>query len=504
MISALFALAPVAFAEPAWPEPWAWRRPTGVALVAEPADDGAPDLRDATWSADADHLFLRWVVAGSDAPSVGAWLDIDGDAIADLVVETPENGSPSLRTVDGTGPGPGVGAPSVAWDSAADHRRADVDGDVIVEIAVPRQILADVGVGPDTAFALAFVAGAAAWTDRFGCVGDCLDAPIDGDPVRLDADGDGLTDALEAALGADPADRDTDDDGLVDGLDPFVRVCDGDGDGVLDGVESGISEFDPGTNPASACARVDVDPSTTTDPRRPDSDGGGLADASEDRNANGAVDRWESDPADPSDDADRDGDRLADVVEGSSDPDNDGIPAFADLDSDGDGLWDILEGTASPDGGDTPAFLDTDSDGDGLPDAVEGYADPDNDGVWAVFDLDSDNDGLPDAVEGLTDPDADGKPSFLDDNSDGAGGLDAVEGDDDRDCDGVADYLDREDDDATCLPGQDTPAVDPSAWDVGFVDDDTEYRGGCDASGGGAAGWGLVGVLLARRSRRRA
>jgi autotransporter-associated beta strand protein len=57
-------------------------------------------------------------------------------------------------------------------------------------------------------------------------------------------------------------------------------------------------------------------------------------------------------------DGDLDGDGIPDLTEGGQDPDNDGLPGFADLDSNGDGI---------PDGFVPPADLD----GDGYPDALE-------------------------------------------------------------------------------------------------------------------------------------
>jgi len=55
-------------------------------------------------------------------------------------------------------------------------------------------------------------------------------------------------------------------------------------------------------------------------------------------------------------------------------------------------------------------FADADSDDDGIPDAIEGTTDPDGDGVNNSLDLDSDNDGIPDIIEaGGTDTNNDGK-----------------------------------------------------------------------------------------------
>lgn len=85
-------------------------------------------------------------------------------------------------------------------------------------------------------------------------------------------------------------------------------------------------------------------------------------------------DFWRSFAADvvvndfPRDPGDLDGDGLSDRVEGTGDPDRDGIPNDRDLDSDGDDLADAQEGTGDPDHDGIPNFLDTDSDGDRIPD----------------------------------------------------------------------------------------------------------------------------------------
>jgi hypothetical protein len=115
--------------------------------------------------------------------------------------------------------------------------------------------------------------------------------------------------------------------------------------------------------------------------------------------------------------ADSDGDGISDPVEGSGDPDGDGIPNYLDLDSDGDGIPDEAEWvgdgtTLDPhtdvDGDGIPNFLDLDSDGDGIPDAVERigdgtaddpHPDVDHDGIPNYLDLDSDGDKSPDSEE---------------------------------------------------------------------------------------------------------
>ncbi len=126
-------------------------------------------------------------------------------------------------------------------------------------------------------------------------------------------------------------------------------------------------------------------------------------------------------------DGDMDFDGIPDGVEGSDDPDNDGIPNNQDPDSDGDGIPDALEGIGDPDEDGTASFLDDDSDGDGIPDAFEGAGDTDGDGIPDFLDGDSDNDGIPDALEGVNDTDGDGIPDYVDTDSDDDGVSDEQE-----------------------------------------------------------------------------
>jgi hypothetical protein len=60
---------------------------------------------------------------------------------------------------------------------------------------------------------------------------------------------------------------------------------------------------DADTDTSRGFFRADADPLTTTDPFRADTDGGGVADGAEDRNADGMVTAPETDPLSPSDDA---------------------------------------------------------------------------------------------------------------------------------------------------------------------------------------------------------
>ncbi|MDG1480529.1 MAG: OmpA family protein [Myxococcota bacterium] len=294
------------------------------------------------------------------------------------------------------------------------------------------------------------------------------------DPLSFDADGDGLSDAEEETIGTDPEDADTDDDGLSDGDEVDIYgseplSCDSDADGLLDGLEAGLTtaDLDSQTDTTIGCFVEDTDPTTTTDPASADTDGGGLSDGDEDRNASGQVDQWETDPNDPSD----------------------------DLDSDGDGISDGLEEECG--GSDS-----TDNDGDGVPDADEGAADSDGDGTPDFCDDDDDNDGIPTAEEGSADTDGDGTPDHLDLDSDDDGALDADEGTEDDDCDEIRNFQDPNDADGPC--------GDPIVGDTG---DSGEYGfsggsftgGSCSTLSGRAA---LLPALLAsllifgRRRRR--
>ena len=129
---------------------------------------------------------------------------------------------------------------------------------------------------------------------------------------------------IEVGAGTDPLDADSDDDGLSDGLEL----------GLTAGVDPGISEGGVAFK-GSEGFQGDADPSTTTDPTKADSDGGGLEDGQEDLDGDGEVDVGERDPNVAADDTDFDGDGIPDDEEiaNGSDPES--------ADSDGDGLDDV-------------------------------------------------------------------------------------------------------------------------------------------------------------------
>ena len=205
-----------------------------------------------------------------------------------------------------------------------------------------------------------------------------------------DTDGDGLSDGDEVNhYNLDPLDADNDDDGVVDGDEWPEEIqsiedrllhfdADGDGlpnpldpdsdnDGLLDGVEKGLIRPHSDTIRTHGFFQADRDPSTTTDPFNPNSDGQLCHDGVEDVNLNGKIDEGESDPNQEADDVDEDGDGICSVQESyyGLDP--------RDIDSDDDGVADGEEGPLllDVDGDGLISALDKDSDGDGLFDGLE-------------------------------------------------------------------------------------------------------------------------------------
>lgn len=360
------------------------------------------------------------------------------------------------------------------------------------------------------------------------------------DEIGVDRDADGLLDIHEADYGADVDDADTDDDGVTDGDEVYVHgsnpaLCDSDGDSLSDGLETGASEPLDATDLSVTCFVPDGDAGlTTTSPTSVDTDGGTVNDDAEDRDHDGVKDTWETDPNDPTDDldldgdgipdaledicggddtTDRDGDGLADADELLTDSDGDGAPDFCDEDDDNDGVPTAEESTTDSDGDGTPDHLDTDSDDNGI-----------DDGDEPPVDVDSDCDGIPDRTDtndgdgDCADPDADGltnaderacgsDPGNAD--TDGDGTLDGDEScDEDVDCDELVDILDADD--------LDTSACDEPGDSGGIVDTGAptcvdglcggHYTGGaCSSAGLPGAGLfaALAGASLAARRRRR-
>ena len=199
-------------------------------------------------------------------------------------------------------------------------------------------------------------------------------------------------------------------------------------------------------------------------------------------------------------DDDRDGDTIADLVEGDDDADADGTANWSDIDSDGDGIQDRIEAgdrriltlPFDTDSDGTADFLDLDSDANCIADALEGEADLDSDTLVDALDPDDDGDGILDAIEigaacGVPDSDDDGHPDYRDDDSDGDGILDLYESGintdgaepQDTDGDGIADYLDldadgdgRADEDEAGPGGEPLDTDGDGAFDSEDVDND--------------------------------
>ncbi|MEL7020635.1 MAG: hypothetical protein AAGK47_03430, partial [Bacteroidota bacterium] len=234
--------------------------------------------------------------------------------------------------------------------------------------------------------------------DSGGEMATLLDTDGDGYPnfIDIDSDNDGITDNAEASPDPLqpilPTGMDSDDDGLDDAYDPdsgnnpLTYQADEDRDGVpnvmdLDSDNDGISDTQEGYPTQVlpiAVSGIDADGDGLDDAFDPDQ--GGIRATLPDTDEDGQPDFL---------DTDTDGDGIADVVEGASDPANPTLPTG--LDTDGDGIDDAFD----PDnGGMLPAVPDTDGDG------TADFRDPD-----------SDNDGLTDGEEcpgGTNCPDSDG------------------------------------------------------------------------------------------------
>lgn len=335
----------------------------------------------------------------------------------------------------------------------------------------------------------------------------------------IDEDADGIVTARERQLALDPLDADSDDDGVLDGDEwGYDEDSDGDGlinaldvdsdnDGVLDGTELGLVTTSSATDVSRGFFVADRDATTTTDPTRADSDGGGVSDGAEDPNHDGVVDDGETDPAEAADDVappDADEDGLSNAQEAfigtnSNDPDSDddgvidgqeanfavdtdgdGTVNAADPDADGDGLFDGLElglvtttssatrvaagfFVADADPTTTTHPLLSDSDRGGVLDGIEdinqdGRVDANETDPNVAADdpvgRDLDEDTISDAEEGPWDADGDGTPNFADADADDDGVDDADEAGDaelatppvDTDGDGTPDYLDSDSD----------------------------------------------------------
>jgi len=357
---------------------------------------------------------------------------------------------------------------------------------------------------------------------------DAFDLTTDELTVFLDPDGDGLTDEEETVLGTDPTDPDTDGDGLLDGeevdgldglpangdeTDPLDADGDDDGlsdgdevfgpdgfagtpddtdpnnadsdlDGVDDGVERGVVYGVPGGTSdggvpfdgSDPIGPFDADPTTTTDPNDPDTDGDGLDDGDEDLDGDGAA---------------------VNTIGGTGTPGS-GETDATQQDTDGDGLLDgdeVVGADGIPANGDETSPLDFDTDDGGASDGAEVLTDGTDPLVPADDLVDTDGDGLSDFSEtniygtDPNNPDTDG-----DGLNDGAEvqtfGTDPL--DPDSDNDGLSDG--EEIDGADGNPGTPdaTDPLDDDSDDDGLTDGDEVLTTGTDPNVPDSDGDGLT------------
>ena len=523
------------------------------------------------WYVDEDYFYLRLQVDDEPYSSslaafdsmLWAWaIDADGDGTTWEYVVSMEYSDGELWVYENDGTSGIDFSGSTRVDSYGDYDAGTTDyssnsGTFYMDVEVPRSDLENtLGLAANTelrvaVFTAAYIgSGFSILYDVAGCEDDSCDLDdVLSDSFAIDTDLDGLTDLEEAELGSDPEDADSDDDGVLDGDESQTdsdgdglygfEDCDSDDDGILDGTESGVKTADlsSDTDTSAGCFVTDSD-NQTTDPDDDDTDGGGLPDGIEDWDYDGSIGSWETDPNDPDDDADADGDLIADVLEGADDnvdTDGDGTPDYLDSDSDDDGIPDATEWLYDTDGDGVPDFRDDDSDNDGIDDEIEGSGDTDDDGVPDYRDDDSDGDGVPDEDEGAGDSDGDGIPDFQDeDDTDGPSGdadddgltneeeeeigsdpndddtdddgiLDGDEKDGDSDCDGIPDILDPDDTDGECDDTADTAVPGDTAVDDTGLYGQGEFTGGaCSGVGGSALFWPalLSGLVLVGRRRR--
>lgn len=167
---------------------------------------------------------------------------------------------------------PGGNLLSNLWVSAHigfmsfDKSQFGIDAAVGYEFSIVRPL--QLGVFARTAV---MFGGRSDSTDMIIVAGLTIGLELVGTRGATDSDGDGLSDAREEEIGTDPYDDDTDGDLLSDGIEDSTgtnpKERDSDNDGLNDGIEDANQNgtLDPGE----------------TDPRRGDTDGGGMSDPDE-------------------------------------------------------------------------------------------------------------------------------------------------------------------------------------------------------------------------------
>jgi hypothetical protein len=102
------------------------------------------------------------------------------------------------------------------------------------------------------------------------------------DKIDEDTDGDGLSNKEELAMGTNPNNPDTDNDGVWDDVDPHpLSNMDNNGNGIADDYESYYEISDPSDDPDKDGLTNLQEYQNRTNPKNPDTDGGGLSDGEE-------------------------------------------------------------------------------------------------------------------------------------------------------------------------------------------------------------------------------
>ena len=240
--------------------------------TTEMAADGLPDfVADADAATTASTTFVLDADTDNGGVSDGGE-DINFDGEFDSTTETDPNNGDDDGNLPGPGPGPGPGPdpdPDPDPDPGPQPTDPDSDGDGLSDA---EEDVNDNGI---------------------------VDAG-ETDPNDADSDDDGVIDGNEGDSTVSPGgswNEDFDGDGLINALDP-----DSDNDGLFDGTETGITAPTAangdikGTDTSKGNFIADADPTTTTEPLNPDTDGGEINDGDEDLNKNGRVDDGETDP----------------------------------------------------------------------------------------------------------------------------------------------------------------------------------------------------------------